>query len=732
MVLTPDPIVVTTTIVAPTVVNPTSLTPVAVSTITSVVVPTIVLSACTLTPDSVTASTVVTEPDVKTGEILYPDAITGTSSVVLPVVRKSGVTLTPEVISSNAIIVSVTLLNGTFFTPDFVRAITSVEAPTLTVSGVVTITPDVISSTTLVLIPTFVVGGSIIIPPDVVDVPVTVIEPSIILGLRIEPPVVVATTTVTPPNLVIGSVVYPLHPSGRKQITVDQQQGGEKYPFVEPSDDLDQILGDLYLNYDDAGCEFTAPFSVKWLRGFGTEVATDPIGGGHQFDMEIVDSDGTSIFKSTEADLFTTTPWGDNDGVFAVVAEWVKSSTGEILRAVVYTAWESEELARDWPIYFEPENGVLDPRTLERIPPHVTQFAIINDLDDPNADDLVDMGENVIFEGGYNAEFSHLLDLETGTNTDGAAYVRPIQLDLEPGLGLGRYPCDPEVLLKLINSVTPDEQGNIIVDGTGCYRVERPLENVEDNEADVVKATLKIANDCGPCCNCEDFVAVYNAIKRLDRIYRDFGIRAEAIRDQYLANTQRWNTAASTECRSQGPTLQVLAEAFPDCKVAFGIGVCNTTDAPLQNVRVKFDFDYGPGDPNYIEPTDPEAPIITAENSLQGCIVCNSTTRKGNVNPNTGGGKYTRPYKIEGAWPDFTMGFDCINPGDTGIITWVMHFPNCSDSDVIEYVTIFNGKATKGSVSLLDEADDDCCEGFVDSSYNSEILSDSSESSEEP
>ena len=392
MVLTPDPIVVTTTIVAPTVVNPTSLTPVAVSAITSVVAPTIVLSASTLTPAAITAGTEVEAPEVKTGEILIPSAIASTTVVVTPIVRKGGVTLTPAAIVSNAVVINAAVVNGTLLTTQAVTAVTSVVSPTLVTSGSsTTITAPVVDSTTIVLVPT-VLGSDITFAVDEVLATTTVVAPTVYLSLVRTPDVITASTSVIPPSVTIGSVVYGIHPRGRRQIAVDQLQGGEKYPFIDPSDDLDHLIGDLYLNYVDNDCSASMPFSIEWLQGFGTESAVNPVGSVHTYDMKIVDADGNTVFDSRNADVFKTTPWGDNSGDFAIVAEWVNTTTGVILRAVIYTAWMAEEDARDWPVYFEPEAGTIDPRTLERLPPYVSQLAIINDLTDESEDDDIDSG----------------------------------------------------------------------------------------------------------------------------------------------------------------------------------------------------------------------------------------------------------------------------------------------------------------------------------------------------
>ena len=64
------------------------------------------------------------------------------------------------------------------------------------------------------------------------------------------------------------------HELPRRQIAVDQPQGGQRYPFVEPSDQLDQVIGDLHLSYRDDHNIHPRPFSIRWLEGFGTATGT--------------------------------------------------------------------------------------------------------------------------------------------------------------------------------------------------------------------------------------------------------------------------------------------------------------------------------------------------------------------------------------------------------------------------------------------------------------------------
>lgn len=575
-----------------------------------------------------------------------------------------------------------------------------VIAPTLTV-GDCTVVPEVIDVLARLYVPT-VSTDIVTLTPDVISVTVATEDPGITLRSELVPDVITVQTSVTAPTISVGSVVYDLDKRGRRQIVVDQQQGGSKYPFVNPSDDLDQLIGDIWFSYADNSCEYTPPLKIKWLRGFGTIAATDPVGVVNQYDVEITDEDGTTIFNTTDATNFRMTDWGDGTDNYMRVLEWVNDITRSVLRMTIYTSWIAETEARDWPVYFEPTSAVIDSRATYRLPPVVTSLAVANDYDNEFLDDIVPADKNLVLDEGYNTELLVNDANDLVETVDGASNVTTIRIDLAPGLGLGRFDCTAEKYLTKINGVGPDDNGNILLDTTDCYRFERPLLTVDGVNATVQKATLKISNDCGPCCECADFVNVYEAIRVLTNKYKELGIRAEAVRDQYLANSERWQAGAL--CRADS-NIQTIAESFPGGKVAIGVGVCNTTDTPMLDVTLTVSFDYGP-----------DSDGISANSSVVGCVTCNSTTRKGNTVPGSNRSAYTSAYKLEGTWPEFTMHFDCINPGTLGTVSWVMWFDGATDSDVVEFVVSGGKKVVKRQVTIVDTPETDCCEPSTTSS----------------
>jgi len=256
---------------------------------------------------------------------------------------------------------------------------------------------------------------------------------------------------------------------GREQIAVDQHQGGSVFPFIDPSDSLDQLIGDLYLYYDDDVCAIVPPLTVLWLSGFGTEPVTNPTGMVHEYDILIEDGDGVTVFDSRDADVFRIVDWGDAKKIL----EWVDTTTGEILRIVIYTAWAADLEVVTWPTYLEPTSAVLDPRTIQKAPIRVSGIKVAPAPDRRGEPDtLIPAGTNIVIRGGYNTDVT----LAEFDSVDGGKRVEGLRLDATPGGGIGRYPgCSDERLFYTFNGEEADDMGNIRFDAAECYRVDRPI-----------------------------------------------------------------------------------------------------------------------------------------------------------------------------------------------------------------------------------------------------------------
>jgi hypothetical protein len=160
-------------------------------------------------------------------------------------------------------------------------------------------------------------------------------------------------------------------------------------------------------------------------------------------------------------------------------------------------------------------------RTVDVVPLNVSSVQVEEEEDDATV--LTTIEGDVEFSAGYNME----IDVEDTTSP--IAPVReatPITFNAVGGAGLGNAP-DPDctgntsVYVRSINGVKPDNFGNFLLVGKGCYQVSPPIE-----PGDVVTMTvgsLKIVNNCVPCCSCVDYGDLYEEERDLYRLAKTIG-----------------------------------------------------------------------------------------------------------------------------------------------------------------------------------------------------------------
>jgi hypothetical protein len=287
-------------------------------------------------------------------------------------------------------------------------------------------------------------------------------------------------------------------PRGQQSIGVLQPPSGSRsdYPFVSPQEDIQRMLGDFYLSYEDPGCELALPFRVAWLYGFGTNVVPpipgfpDPV---HSHDIIVEDANGFRIFDSTQATDFVKIPFADR-------LETIEWKTGDaICRVTRHTVFNPNLPTPVFDLYITPENGEVDGRTYRRVPLRVRSLRV----------GLVKMEmDDVRFQEGFNVDFT---PGEPVAN-DGGRRVTPLEMRARPGDGIGRQDgCEGvEPLIRRINGVGPDSSGNFKLDADGCYRIQRPtiLTNSRPREVqfghpeltdEEAASAIQLFNDCGPC-----------------------------------------------------------------------------------------------------------------------------------------------------------------------------------------------------------------------------------------
>lgn len=465
-----------------------------------------------------------------------------------------------------------------------------------------------------------------------------------------------------------------------EQIAVDQHQGGTVYPFIWPSDNLGNLIGDLYLAINDDS--YVPPLSVKRLSNFNQDSTA-------RYELLIVDANDTTVFDTQESlpEQFKQYAWTDKRRIVEFA-----SGDGQVLRIVVYTVQESPVA---WDAIIEPTDGRIDPRAIELIPNHITQL-VIREEDGTIVE--LPVGGNIVMQGGYNVEIA-----DSQFDTDGGSSGVELTVAADPGSGLGRYPgCEATIYLQTINKVGPDDKGNIRIRFAGpgsskqnCYWIERPVADVgDDAEVSVEPNTLKLHNNCGPCCKCSDMLNVYQAIRRLYNKYKRLGRRAETVRDTLRRIHDRWKQ--NSQCRSK-TALRAALMPLSNCKMAFGVGLCNNLADSVKGLRLKIDF---------------------TGSTISGCLRCSSVYRAGNVDPtkNIPRGK-PWPYKLSGTWPIFYADFDCVDAATLATITGQLELSGAT-GDLVQVTVSVDGynpgeaKPVTESAVLSCETDtsEACCE----------------------
>lgn len=150
-----------------------------------------------------------------------------------------------------------------------------------------------------------------------------------------------------------GAVVLPPDPTpprARHPIGVNQPpNGGNDYPFVRPSPDIQFLLGDFYLSYPDDTCSYEYPFRIEWMYGFGDKTVTPPTGypipaNGH--DILIKDANNATVFDSCLCGVaddssnvvpYVSRVWYDR----LLIIEWTNASKDVVCRCSKFIGWDS-------------------------------------------------------------------------------------------------------------------------------------------------------------------------------------------------------------------------------------------------------------------------------------------------------------------------------------------------------------------------------------------------------
>jgi hypothetical protein len=393
---------------------------------------------------------------------------------------------------------------------------------------------------------------------------------------------------------------------GREPISVCQVIGhGHDYPLVTPSEDIRYLIADLFLAYEDpydygeTDEPYALPLHVAFLFGPGCLVNPKPDYADaevfHDADILIRDDLGRDVFDSTRATVYRATDWGNR----LRVHEWLLGA--QVCRVALHTKWRAADDApapQYYDIYLEPAYAPIDARAIRRIPKRLRSII----FDGEALQGELELG------GGFNTELIAAGSLTDQATTLTASLValpqgggragQRIQVNMAPGSGTGRAPgCeDVELNVTTINNVPPNTHGDFLLSGDACYWFEKTTqettlsESIDGTNQAVVgeSGVLTVHNDCGPCCECAEFVEVKLAIDNLYADWQEIANATLAIRNLYAENRERW--LAAKECFDRDRQRLTLTAS---CLGYVGIGFifCPTdTDGCVGPLDVRFNF----------------------------------------------------------------------------------------------------------------------------------------------
>lgn len=153
---------------------------------------------------------------------------------------------------------------------------------------------------------------------------------------------------------------------------------------------------------------------------------------------------------------------------------------------------------------------------------------------------------NVVMKAGYN--------MYVGSDLSQAGYMSAdpvgggktgVVIAASPGLGMGRVPCPAKGdCEELKGNLRPDQQGDIVIEGDGCYEVIPVGSKWIDSDGNV-HSTVRIVGKCTACCQCDDYVGIGDRLADQSRTVSGIYARVKADSALYNEYARRFNESLS-------------------------------------------------------------------------------------------------------------------------------------------------------------------------------------------
>lgn len=299
---------------------------------------------------------------------------------------------------------------------------------------------------------------------------------------------------------------------------------GSQYPFYSPSLDIEGLFQDAWVYHYHK--DFQPPLSLYYVQGFSLgDSSTDlsESGADNSTYVQIVDATGYMVFDGSDG-FYEVRSWSDQFDVH----EW-RNPQG-ICRLL-------RDRTVDCPNTLHPVSADLDARTYVYQPARLDGIIINNSV----------LQESIDLRNGYNTTLAITEPQTTYRSATG------ITLAATPGSGEGVFfGCGiASNYVATINSVSPNEVGDIAIVGEECTWIKPGFTYGTGDEALPENGTLRIGDECVVCCECDDYVNTYQAWAKLVKKFHLIGNDVEEFRNQYLQILDTW--AELTSCGQDIP-----------------------------------------------------------------------------------------------------------------------------------------------------------------------------------
>ncbi len=337
---------------------------------------------------------------------------------------------------------------------------------------------------------------------------------------------------------------------------------GSDYPFIGDSSDASITILDIQFQMRDG---LGLPIILSQCNNIGgADTSLVP-------ELTLINSLGSTVFRTASTTYLGKTTWSNGYAVH----RW---SGPQSQLVVVLDTNRDDEVSDSLSAM-----AVLDPRTYNFLKNDVRQVAVYNQGDSSPVV-TVDDTSLLNIKPGYNFR----IDTSEPQRTGGGSRVGT-QLKLNAIGGEGQGWADDcgqsEPALRTIN-LTSAEAGTMLLSDGDCLRVQPKLAWDEESVPSIEKGVMQLADDCVPCCDCDDYLRVNRAISKIDRENVNTAEDLMLTRDKLIElaeQVQADTNYYTTYIRSAG-------ERNGDCGVNVVGAISNPTDEEWPDVTLVFKF----------------------------------------------------------------------------------------------------------------------------------------------